>query len=283
MGIGLTAVNRSLFLVGYQELVLYMNFQNRVALVTGAGSGIGRATAMRLAQNGARVAIVDWNESTGRETVRQITDLKQEAVFIQADVSKVVHTERIISEAVSHYGQLNILVNSAAVMLEKKAVDTSEEDWDRIVDINLKGTFFCSKHAILQFQRQGHGGVIINMASVNSFFAEGGIAAYCATKGGIAQLTRALAMDHSLEGIRVNAVCPGWIETAMNANFFALGPHIREQAAKLHAIGRIGQPEDVANAVLYLASDEAAFVTGSMLTIDGGFSAGLAPALGVVI
>jgi NAD(P)-dependent dehydrogenase (short-subunit alcohol dehydrogenase family) len=143
--------------------------------------------------------------------------------------------------------------------------------------------FFCAKHAILQFRRQQTGGVIVNMASVNSFFAEGGIAAYCATKGGIAQLTRALALDHGLEGIRVNAIAPGWIETPMNAKFFALGPHIREQAGKLHAIGRIGQPQEVANAVAFLVSDEAGFITGNLMTVDGGFSAGLAPAMGIVV
>jgi NAD(P)-dependent dehydrogenase (short-subunit alcohol dehydrogenase family) len=178
---------------------------------------------------------------------------------------------------------LDILVNNAAIIIEKAAPDMSEDEWDRITGVNLKGTFFCAKFAVLQFRRQGTGGNIVNMASVNSFYAEGGIAAYCMTKGGIAQFTRALAMDHSGEGIRVNGICPGWIETPMNAAFFGLGPHIREQAAKLHAIGHIGAPEDIANAVLYLVSDEARFVTGSMLTVDGGFSAGLAPALGIVM
>jgi len=260
-----------------------MRLENRVALITGAGSGIGRATALRLAQEGAKIAVVDWNSTTAGETVQLIENLGGTSLFIHADVSKVADTERIVTETITHFGELNILVNDAAVMVEKTAVDTTEEDWDRIVGVNLKGTFFCAKYAILQFRRQGKGGVIVNMASVNSFFAEGGIAAYCATKGGIAQLTRALATDHSSEGIRVNAICPGWIETPMNAKFFALGPHIREQAGRLHSLGRIGQPEEVANAVLYLASDEASFVTGSLLTVDGGFSAGLAPAMGVVI
>ena len=260
-----------------------MRLENRVALITGAGSGIGRATALRLAQEGAKIAIVDWNDTTAAETVQLIKNQGGEALFIHADVSKVADTERIVTETIAHFGELNILVNDAAVMVEKTAVDTTEEDWDRIVGVNLKGTFFCAKYAILQFRRQGKGGVIVNMASVNSFFAEGGIAAYCATKGGIAQLTRALATDHSIEGIRVNAICPGWIETPMNAKFFALGSHIREQAGRLHSIGRIGQPEEVANAVLYLASDEASFVTGTLLTVDGGFSAGLAPAMGIVI
>jgi NAD(P)-dependent dehydrogenase (short-subunit alcohol dehydrogenase family) len=260
-----------------------MRIQDRVALVTGAGSGIGRATALRLAQEGGKIAVVDINPATGAETVDLVKQANGDAIFIQADISQVKEAERIVSETVAQYGKLDILVNDAAVMLEKTAVDTTEDEFDRIVGVNLKGTFFCAKYAILQFRKQGSGGAIVNMASVNSFFAEGGIAAYCMTKGGIAQLTRALAMDHSGEGIRVNAICPGWIETPMNARFFAIGPHIREQAAKLHAIGHIGGPEDVANAVLYLVSDEASFVTGSMMTVDGGFSAGLAPAMGIVI
>jgi NAD(P)-dependent dehydrogenase (short-subunit alcohol dehydrogenase family) len=254
-----------------------------VALVTGGGSGIGRATAIRLAQEGAKVAVNDINAATGQETAQTIAGQGGAAIFIQADISNVPETERIVAETVTRFGRLDILVNNAAVMLEKNAVDTTEAEWDRITSTNLKGTFFCAKYAVIQFRKQGGGGNIVNMASVNSFFAEGGIAAYCMTKGGIAQLTRALAMDHSAEGIRVNAICPGWIETPMNANFFALGPHIREQAGRLHAIGRTGQAEEIANAVVFLVSDEASFVTGSMLTVDGGFSAGLAPALGIVV
>lgn len=223
----------------------------------------------------------------GAETVKLITDQGGKATFIAVDVSKVADTARAVTETVLANGRLDILVNSAAIMLEKTAIDTTEEEWDRLVDTNLKGVFFSAKYAILQFRKQAEngqpGGNIVNMASVNSFFAEGGIAAYCASKGGIAQLTRALAMDHSSEGIRVNGLCPGWIETPMNANFFARGPQIRKQAARLHAIGRIGQPEEVANAVLYLVSDEASFITGTLLTIDGGFSAGLSPAMGIVV
>jgi 3-oxoacyl-[acyl-carrier protein] reductase len=168
----------------------------------------------------------------GAETVALIIKAGGGAVYVQADVSKVADTERMVAETVAKFGQLNILVNSAAVMLEKTAIDTTEEDWDRIVDVNLKGVFFSAKYAILQFRKQKTG---------------------------------------------------GWIETPMNAKFFALGPHIREQASKLHSIGRIGQPEEVANAVSFLASDEAGFITGTMLTVDGGFSAGLAPAMGIVV
>jgi NAD(P)-dependent dehydrogenase (short-subunit alcohol dehydrogenase family) len=257
--------------------------KDRVALVTGGGSGIGRATAIRLAEEGAKVAVNDINPATGQEAVKTITDAGGKAVFIQADVSKVAECERIVAETVKVFGRLDILVNNAAVMVEKTVVDTTEEDFDRITGVNLKGVFFVAKYAIMQMQKQGQGGNVVNMASVNSFFAEGGIAAYCMTKGGIAQFTRALAMDHSGEGIRVNAIAPGWIETPMNANFFAQGPHVREQAGRLHAIGRTGQSVEVANMVIFLVSDEASFVTGSLMTVDGGFSAGLAPALGIVI
>jgi NAD(P)-dependent dehydrogenase (short-subunit alcohol dehydrogenase family) len=257
--------------------------KDRVALVTGGGSGIGRASAIRLAEEGAKVAVNDINPATGQEAVKTITDAGGTAVFIQADVSKVAECERIVAETVKAFGRLDILVNNAAVMVEKTVVDTTEEDFDRITGVNLKGVFFVAKYAIMQMQKQGGGGNVVNMASVNSFFAEGGIAAYCMTKGGIAQFTRALAMDHSGEGIRVNAIAPGWIETPMNENFFAQGPHVREQAGRLHAIWRTGQSVEVANAVIFLVSDEASFVTGSLMTVDGGFSAGLAPALGIVI
>jgi NAD(P)-dependent dehydrogenase (short-subunit alcohol dehydrogenase family) len=236
-----------------------------------------------LAHEGARVVVADLNAHMGMETVKMIADSGGDAFFTACDVAKVADTERIIGETVSRYGKLDILVNNAAIMLERTAVDTTEEDWDRIVDVNLKGTFFCAKYAIIQFRKQGTGGSIVNMASVNSFFAEGGIAAYCMTKGGIAQLTRALAMDHSKEGIRVNAICPGWIETPMNANFFAIGPHIREQASRLQAIGRIGQPDEIAAAVVFLVSDDASFMAGAMMVVDGGFSAGLSPAVGIVV
>ncbi len=260
-----------------------MRVKDRVAIVTGGASGIGRATAIRLAQEGAQVVVADINDKLGAQVVAEIVDSGGNARFVKADVGVVAECKRLVAQTVEHFGRLDILVNNAAIMIEKPATDMSEAEWDRITDVNLKGTFFCAKYAILQFRQQGSGGNIVNMASVNSFYAEGSIAAYCMTKGGIAQLTRALTMDHSGEGIRVNAICPGWIETPMNAEFFALGPHIREQAAKLHAIGHIGAPEDIANAVLYLVSDEARFVTGAMHVVDGGFSAGLAPAMGIVI
>lgn len=258
-------------------------FEGKVAIVTGAGSGIGRATALRLAGEGARVVVVDWNEQTGAETLDLLTQVGGDGMFLHRDVSKVADTESIVADTVARFGQLNVLVNNAGIIIEKNAVDTTEADWDQLIGVNLKGAFFCAKNAILQFRRQGTGGSIVNVASINTYYAEGGIAVYCITKGGLGQLTRALAMDHSAEGIRVNAVCPGWIETPLNKNFLAIGPHIREQVGRMHAIGRIGQPEEVATAVSYLASDEASFITGALLAVDGGITAGLAPTLGVVL
>jgi len=271
-----------------QRLLDPIKHVRKVAVVTGAGSGIGREIAIRLVKDGANVAVVDKNLKSAQGTAEMIvsaTAPKEDsrAIVIEADVSKVSDTERIISETVAKFGRVDILVNCAGVLVEKNAADTTEEEWDRVIDVNLKGTFFCSKYAIIQFRKQGWGGNIVNIASVNSYFAEGNIAAYCASKGGIAQLTRAMAVDHGTEKIRVNAICPGWIETPMNKNFFALGPHIMQQANKMHPIGRIGQPQEVAGVVSFLVSDDASFVTGSLLTVDGGFTCGLAPAMGIVI
>src|SRR5579859_766723 len=161
-----------------------MRLDNKVALITGAGSGIGRATAIRFAQEGAKVTIADKNAKMGNETAQMITDRGGTALFVEADVSKVADTERIVAETVAKYGKLDILVNDAAIIIEKNAIDTSEEEYDRLLGTNLKGTFFCTKHAILQFRRQAangnRGGAIVNLASINSYYAEAGIAAYCA-------------------------------------------------------------------------------------------------------
>ena len=197
-------------------------------------------------------------------------------------MSKADDAEKMVNGAVEAFGSLHILHNNAGVMVEGTVPDLDEADWDRVLNINLKGAFLGSKYAIRQFRRQHTGGVIIHTASVNSFYAEGGIAAYCAAKGGVMQLTRAMAIDHSDEGIRVNCVCPGWIETPMNASFFASRPDAREHAGRMQAIGRVAQPEEVANVAVFLASDEASFVTGAAYVVDGGFSAGLSKAIGLV-
>jgi NAD(P)-dependent dehydrogenase (short-subunit alcohol dehydrogenase family) len=260
---------------------LPMRLEDKVAIVTGAGSGIGRATALRLAQEGARVVLVDRDEAAGATTLGSLIAAGGEAHLSVADVSRGADAERMVDEAVRVFGRLDALVNNAAVMVPKTVPELSEDEWDYVLGVNLKGVFLCSKQAILCFRRQGGGGAIVNMASVNSFYAEGGIAAYCAAKGGVQQLTRAMAIDHSAEGIRVNCICPGWIDTPMNAGYFA-DPAARGFADKLHALGRIGQPAEVAAVAAFLISADASFVTGASIVADGGFSAGLSTQIGIV-
>jgi NAD(P)-dependent dehydrogenase (short-subunit alcohol dehydrogenase family) len=258
-----------------------MRLKDKVAIVTGAGSGIGRATALGLAQEGARVVLVDRDQAGGATTRSLLTTAGADAHFIVGDVSRGSDTKAMVDEAVRIFGRLDALINNAAVMVQKAVPELSEEEWDYVLGVNLKSVFLCSKQAILCFRRQGGGGTIVNMASVNSFYAESGIAAYCAAKGGVQQLTRAMAIDHSAEGIRINCICPGWIDTPMNANYFA-DPAARAFADKLHAIGRIGQPAEVAAVAAFLVSDDASFVTGASIVADGGFSAGLSKQIGIV-
>ncbi len=258
-----------------------MRLRDKVSIVTGAGSGIGRATALGFADEGARVVLADRSEEAATETLRLLTEAGGTGRVVVADVSRAADAARMVDEAVTAFGRLDALVNNAAVMVSKAVPDLTEDEWDLVLGVNLKGVFLCSRQAILRFREQGGGGAIVNMASVNSFYAEGGVAAYCAAKGGVQQLTRAMAIDHSAEGIRVNCICPGWIDTPLNAAYFA-APGAREFAGKLHAIGRIGQPSEIAAVAVFLASDDASFVTGASIVADGGFTAGLSKQIGLV-
>jgi NAD(P)-dependent dehydrogenase (short-subunit alcohol dehydrogenase family) len=258
-----------------------MQLTNKVAIVTGAGSGIGRAIAVAFAEQGARVVVADRDQAGGIATCDLVTAAGGQTLLVVADVSRADDVQRVFDETVRVFGRLDALVNNAAVMIQKAVPELSEDEWDRVLGVNLKGVFLCSKQAILCFRRQGGGGTIVNMASVNSFYAEAGIAAYCAAKGGVQQLTRAMAIDHSAEGIRVNCICPGWIDTPINAGYFA-DPAARAFADTLHAIGRIGQPNEIAAVAAFLVSDAASFVTGASIVADGGFSAGLSKQIGIV-
>jgi meso-butanediol dehydrogenase / (S,S)-butanediol dehydrogenase / diacetyl reductase len=257
-----------------------MRLTGKVAVITGAASGIGRAAALLFAQEGARVVAADWHDDGAAAVAAAIAATGGQATAVTVDVSREADIERMIATAVEVYGRLDVLFSNAGVMLSKTAVDTTEAELDRVLGVNVKGVFFGAKHAVKQFRRQGGGGAIINMASVNSFFAEEAIAAYCASKGAILQLTRALAVDHGREGIRVNCICPGWIDTPMNTGYLESVPDpaaARAAAGALAALNRIGQPEEIARAALFLASDDASFATGAPFIIDGGFSAGLPP------
>ncbi len=254
--------------------------KEQVAVVTGGGSGIGRAIVLRFAQEGANVVAADYNLAGAEETVKlSQTDVAGAGRVLpfKADVSKAADAEAIMNFAVESFGGLDILVNNAGVGIPGTVLTTTEEDWDRIMNINVKGTFLCSKYAITQFLKQPaeRRGNIVSLSSIAAMVAVVDRAAYGTSKGAILSLTRAMAADHVRDGVRVNCVCPGtidtpWVERMVNS--YAEPDEARRKMVARQPVGRLGTPEEIAGAVLYLASPEAAFVTGSALVIDGGFT-----------
>jgi len=252
-----------------------MMLRDKVALVTGGSSGIGLAIAERFLQEGAKVMIVSRSKQKCERSVENLKKKGQVHVaFVQGDVSKADDAQRMVDTTVKRFGQIDILVNNAGVYMEKRVENTTEEEWDQIIDINLKGVFLCSKAAYPYFKKQG-GGAIINISSDAGLFGNLDCAAYCAAKGGVTNLTRAMALDYARENIRVNAVCPATIDTPMLEMELRLHENREEylkETAEEHPVGRIGRSEEVAFAVLMLASDEASFITGTNLPVDGGFT-----------
>ncbi len=251
-----------------------MRLAGKVALVTGGAVGIGRAIAEAFLREGARVAIGDVDRQRGEQTRQELSALGP-IRFIQGDVSRAEEARQMVEETVVAFGRLDVLVNNAGVTHRGTVVDTEEADWDRVVAVNLKGIYLCSKYAIPHMIRAG-GGSIINIGSIASVIGLQENAAYNASKGGVLALTRNMAVDYAVHGIRVNALCPAMILTPMLEQFIRIQPdpeaYVRrvEQAIPL---GRIGRPEDVAPAAVFLASDESRFVTGSALMVDGGYTA----------
>jgi NAD(P)-dependent dehydrogenase (short-subunit alcohol dehydrogenase family) len=253
-----------------------MKLKGKVAILTGAGSGIGRATAFEFAKEGAKLVIADVNTTGGEATAKQVGVRGGEAKFVATDVANPKQVRKLVETAVRSYGAVHVLFNNAAVQIGTTVEATSLAEWDKIWKINVGGIFHCSKYCLPELRKTK--GNIVNMASVNSYFVEPLSAAYCATKGAILALTQAMAMDHGPEGIRVNCICPGYIDTGLAEAYFRLQPdpdQARRQAGKLHALGRVGRPEEVARVAVFLASDEASFVTGSAYTVAGGFGSGL--------
>jgi NAD(P)-dependent dehydrogenase (short-subunit alcohol dehydrogenase family) len=251
-----------------------MRLAGKVALITGSGSGIGRATALRFAQEGARVVVVDWNPTAGRETVDMILSAGGNAVFMEADVSQAEQAGRMIETAITTYGRLDVLFNNAAIQVFGTIPETPETDWYRVMDINLKGVYLGCKYAIPYMINQG-GGSIINMSSILGLVGDPAMPAYGAAKGGILAMTRAMAQAHGRQNIRVNSICPGDVETPLVKEYFEQQPDpeaAREQVACEYALGRIAQPEEIANVALFLASDESSFVTGTYIVVDGGLT-----------
>lgn len=252
-------------------------FAGSVALITGGGSGIGRATAQAFAHRGAQVVIADVHELDGRETVRLIANEGGQATFLATDVSQAAAVEALVATTVQTYGRLNYAFNNAGINEEHGPVtQVSEALWDRIMAINLKGIYLCMKAEIAQMLRQGSGDggrAIVNTASVVGLAGSRGHPAYVASKHGIIGLTRAAARDYAALGIRVNSVCPGTIQTPMYVQREGADPDHDAHLAAQIPIGRLGTPQDVAEAVLWLCSDAASFVTGHTLVIDGGDTA----------
>jgi NAD(P)-dependent dehydrogenase (short-subunit alcohol dehydrogenase family) len=255
-----------------------MNFSKRSVVITGAGSGIGRATAICFANAGADLVLADINLDAALETVNLINNEKGKVVAFQTDVSDPSSVQELVAFTFKTFQNVYAIVNNAAIQINKTAEDTSFEEWNHQLAVNLGGVFLCSKYFLPHLKASK--GSIVNMSSVNGFFVEPTCAGYCATKAGIIGLTKAMAIDHGHEGVRVNCICPGYIDAGLAEGYFqsqADPARAREEAGKLHALWRIGKSEEVGRVAVFLASDDASFVTGASIVVDGGFGSGLPP------
>ena len=246
------------------------SFAGKVAFVTGAASGIGRATALAFAREGASVVVADASEPGSQETARMIKEGGGRALAVRCDVSQAEDVKAALDKTVETFGRPDYAFNNAGVEQPVMPVaDLTEEEWDRIVDIDLRGVFLCMKHEIPLMLKQG-GGAIVNTSSGAGVKGIPGQAAYCAAKYGVVGLTKAAALDYAKSNIRINAVCPGIIETPMMDRFSGGTPEGRERVIAQEPVGRMGRPEEIAAAVLWLCSDATAFVVGHALVVDGG-------------
>jgi NAD(P)-dependent dehydrogenase (short-subunit alcohol dehydrogenase family) len=250
---------------------MHMLLEGKTAVITGAGSGIGQASAWAMAREGASVAILDSNEEAGRQTASELTAQKRDAAFFSVDVSSEEQVRAAISQIINRFGRIDILHNNAGIAVRHPVAEQDEQGWQTCMDVNLKGVFLCAKHAIPHMLERG--GSIVNTASVTGIVGVRNRAAYSATKGAVVALTRNMALDYAQYQIRVNCVCPGFIRTPM-AKALLADPSKEKRLVDTHPLGRLGTAEDVANAVLFLVSDLASWITGHALVVDGGFAAG---------
>jgi NAD(P)-dependent dehydrogenase (short-subunit alcohol dehydrogenase family) len=245
--------------------------KGRVALVTGAASGIARATAQRFAREGASVIVADNSAPSGQETVNLIQSDGGSASFVQVDVSQAEQVNRMVETILSQHGQIDVLFNGAAILFYGTVVETAEESWNRMLAINLTGTFLCCRAVLPPMIERGRGSIINIASTTGAHDACARAVAYVSSKGGVNMLSRAMAIDHAKQGIRVNVICPGPTDTPMLRK--AMTPEQLNAFAKTFPMGRLGLPEEIASAALFLASDEASFMTGSVMYVDGGQTA----------
>ena len=249
------------------------DFRDKVALVTGGSSGIGRATSLAFARQGARVAIADREPTGAAETARMIEDIGGTATVFEIDVTKAAEVASLVERVVQTYGRLDCAFNNAGIGGEvAKTADYPEEEWDRIIDVNLKGVWLCMKYEIPVMEKQGSG-AIVNTASIYGLAGAAGYIAYNAAKHGVVGITRTAALEYATAGIRINAVCPGYIRTPMTQPGIDANPEFERKMVSQTPMGRMGMPEEIAEAVVWLCSDAASFVTGHTMTPDGGYMA----------
>ena len=251
-----------------------MNELNRkVAIVTGGSSGIGRAAVELFADEGAVAVIADVVDDPGRTLADHLASKGKTATYVHADVSREADVQAMVTLAMTQYGRLDVLFNKAGIEGDQAMIaEATLDNWERVIDINLRGVFLGTKYGVQAMLRSG-GGAIINNASVAGLVGFAGISAYCASKGGVVQLTRAAALEYATQGIRVNCLCPGVIETPMVERFTHGDPQAESQLTAMEPIGRVGQPDEVAQLALFLASDRSSFLTGAVIPVDGGFVA----------
>ncbi|WP_226038214.1 SDR family NAD(P)-dependent oxidoreductase [Aquibacillus saliphilus] len=242
-----------------------MSFQEKVVIVTGSANGIGKAIALSYAEAGAKVVVADVDEQAAENTIDKIHSKDGQGLFIKTDVREPEQIVQLMKQTIENYNRIDIIVNNAGVSRFKSVYDLSVDDWDDVININLRGTFLCSREAAKYIKENSNGGSIVNIASTRAFMSEKNSEAYAATKGGISALTHALSMSLSSDNITVNAISPGWIETG---NYQKLRPVDHQQ----HPSKRVGKPEDIARACLFLTDPNNDFITGENIIIDGGMS-----------
>jgi len=245
-------------------------FEGLVALITGGSSGLGRATAVRLASEGANIVVADLNVEGGEETERLVQEQGGKCAVVRTDVTKSADIQNMVAETVEIFGRLDVLFPAAGIGAGGTAEQTTEEKWDQVLDLDLKGVFLSCKFAIPEMRRIG-AGAIVTVASIGGMQGKSGIS-FCAAKAGVVNLTRSIAVAHARENIRANCICPGWIPTPINMGSLK-DPKRRAAIEARHPMGRLGKPEDVAAAVAFLASHEASWITGAVLAVDGGYLA----------